>query len=106
MRMKNRNVDIDIPKFMNDYYPDMTIWNDDNEDMFILKKAFANLNDVDRIIMLLYCEYASLSKLAKRLNISKSLAYNEVQRIKKNIYNYIKENYPNNKLLNRFNYDN
>lgn len=99
--------EIDIPKFMKDYLPDNSIWNKDNEDMFALKSAYSQLNEVDRIIMLLYMEYQSLSKLAKRLNISKSLAYNEIQRIKREIYNYLVVNFPcNNKLINKFNYDN
>lgn len=102
MKMKN-DLEIDIPKFMRDYLPDESIWNNDNEDMTILKRAYNSLNEVDRIIMLLYMEYQSLSKLAKRLNISKSLAYNEIKRIKIIIYNWIKENYPSNiQLINRF----
>ena len=64
MKMKN-DLEIDIPKFMRDYLPDESIWNNDNEDMTILKRAYNSLNEVDRIIMLLYMEYQSFSKLAK-----------------------------------------
>lgn len=81
-----------INKVMESYKPDNSIWREYNDDILILKKAMDNLNDADRIIFVLYCEYGSLRKVGKELGVSHSIIYKNISRIKRQMYDYIKVN--------------
>ena len=89
---------------MEDYKPDYSIWREDDEDMLMLKRALDSLEDSDRIIFVLYAEWGSLRKVGKKLNVSHSIIYKNISRIKRQIYDYIKANCNNGNsvLLNRF----
>lgn len=89
---------------MEDYKPDYSIWREDNDDMLLLKEALANIDDADRIIFVLYCEWGSLRKVGKKLGVSHSIIYKNISRIKRQIYDYIKANCNNSNclLLDRF----
>ncbi len=53
------------------------------------------LNDVDRTLIILYCDCLSTRKLGKRLGISHSLVAKEIRRIREHIleeYDKIKDN--------------
>lgn len=89
---------------MNEYKPDESIWREYNDDMLLLKKALSNLSDADRIIFVLYCEYGSLRKVAKKLGVSHSIIYKNITRLKREIYDFIRVNCNNvnSGLLGRF----
>lgn len=89
---------------MEDYKPDYSIWREDNDDMLLLKEALDNIDDADRIIFVLYCEWGSLRKVGKKLGVSHSIIYKNISRIKRQIYDYIKANCNNGNslLLDRF----
>lgn len=93
-----------INSVMDSYKPDNSIWRDYSDDMLLLKEAVDNLDDADRIIFVLYCEYGSLRKVAKKLGVSHSIIYKNITRLKKEIYDYIKLNSDNSNtdLLDRF----
>lgn len=79
-----------LPKIMNEYKPDNSIWRDYDDDILILKEALNNLSDSDRIIFVMYAEYGSLRKVGKELGVSHSIIYKNIMRIKRQIYDYIK----------------
>ena len=54
--------------------------------------VFNKLSDVDRIIFLLYVEYASLREVGKVLGLSHSVIYKEIKRIKEVINGYMYNN--------------
>ena len=58
---------------------------DDDDRLTDLKKQISGLNKVDRIILLLYIEYASLRKVAKELSISLSTVHKRIRKIKEKI---------------------
>lgn len=58
---------------------------DDDDRLTDLKKQIGGLNKVDRIILLLYIEYASLRKVAKELSISLSTVHKRIRKIKEKI---------------------
>lgn len=58
---------------------------DDDDRLTDLKKNIGGLNKVDRIILLLYIEYASLRKVAKELSISLSTVHKRIRKIKEKI---------------------
>ena len=65
-----------IQKIEEEYKPDETIWNEDDEDMTLLKKSLMKLNESDRIIMLLYAETQSLREVGKMLGVSHTIISN------------------------------
>ena len=81
-----------LSKVMEGYKPDESIWREYSDDILMLKRAMDNLSDGDRIIFVLYCEYGSLRKVAKQLGVSHSIIYKNINRIKKEMYGYIKSN--------------
>lgn len=97
--MKNK-----ITELINDYRVDEDLFTDDEDYMIQLKKALNNLSDADKIIFVMYCESGSLRKVGKELGVSHTIVYKQVQRIKKQMYDYIKLNFNgnNNLLLDRF----
>lgn len=83
-----------LKRVMEDYEPDESIMREYDDSILILKKALQNLDDADRIIFVLYCEYGSLRKVGKQLGVSHSIIYKNISRIKREIYDYIKTNCP------------
>ena len=69
---------------MEDYRPKEGIFSDRNSVAERVKRVVQQrLSPIDRNIILLYCEDASVSKTAKRFNVSKSTMLNELHRIKR-----------------------
>ena len=97
--MKNRILEV-----MNEYAPNEDIMSDEDESVYQLKKALEALQPADKIIMLIYCENGSLRQTGRDLGVSHTIIYKQIQRIKKEMYEYIKINFPHNNcvLLNRF----
>ena len=93
-----------IQKIEEEYKPNETIWNEDDEDMTLLKKSLMKLNESDRIIMLLYAETQSLIEVGKMLGVSDTIIFKEIKRIKKEMYDIFKLNCTNSNsvLLGRF----
>lgn len=93
-----------IQKIENEYKPDETIFNTDDDDMTLLKKTLMSLKESDRIIMLLYAETQSLREVGKMLGVSHTIIYKEIKRIKKEMYDIFKLNCNNNNsvYLDRF----
>lgn len=80
----------DINRVMEDYEPDETIWREYDDTVLWLKRAMNKLEDADRIIFMLYCEYGSLRKVGKKLGVSHSIIYKNIKRIKEQMYDYIR----------------
>lgn len=93
-----------IAEIMIEYEPDESIFSNDEEYMYMLKKALQALNPADRIIMLMYCENGSLRQTGKELGVSHTIIYKQIQKIRQQMYDYIKANSTdsNSMLLNRF----
>lgn len=95
---------MNIVEIMNEYKPNCDIWTEDGTMMFQLKTALEALPPADKIIMLIYCECGSLRDAGKELGVSHTIIYKQIQKIKRQIYDYIKVNFDgnNSKLLDRF----
>lgn len=93
-----------IKSVMESYKPDEGIWREYSDDTLLLMRAMDNLEDSDRIIFVLYCEYGSLRKVAKKIGVSHSIIYKNIIRIKQRLYDYIRANSDNSNsgLLDRF----
>lgn len=93
-----------IQKIENEYKPDETIFNTDDDDITLLKQTLMSLKESDRIIMLLYAETQSLREVGKMLGVSHTIIYKEIKRIKKEMYDIFKVNCNHNDsvYLNRF----
>lgn len=83
MSMKNFN------KIMEEYYPDNSIWCEDDERMKKIKHSILKLSDADRIIFILYCEKGSLREVGKILNVSHTTIFKVIKEIKNKILNDI-----------------
>lgn len=79
-----------------DYKPNRDIFNDEEEDITMLKEAVENLKPADKIIFLLYCEYGSLREVGKELGVSHTTIYKQINIIKDQIREWCKIHYPNN----------
>ena len=90
-----------LNKIMEGYKPDESIWREYDDDILMIKRAMDNLSDGDRIIFVLYCEYGSLRKVAKQFGVSHSIIYKNINRIKREMYDFIKLNSNNSELLDR-----
>lgn len=82
-----------------------SIWNDEDESIYWLKKSLNHLTQPDKVIMLLYIQLASLREVGKVLGLSHTIIRKEITRIKATMYDYIKNNgnSDNSVLLDRFN---
>lgn len=87
---------------MEDYVPDESIWNEDDDRVLNLKRAMYSLEDADRIIFMLYCEYGSLRKVGKRLGVSHSIIYKNIRRIKLLMLDWLKLNCKDKQLIEDF----
>lgn len=97
--MKNK-----IMELMIDYDVNEDIFSEEEEYMYQLKKALNALPPADKIIMLLYCENGSLRETGKELGVSHTIVYKQIQKIRQQMYDYIRINFSGNcdMLLNRF----
>lgn len=91
-----------LKRVMEDYVPDESIWNEDDERVLWLKRAMNSLEDADRIIFMLYCEYGSLRKVGKKLGVSHSIIYKNIRRIKLLMLSWLKENCSYKQLIEDF----
>lgn len=84
---------------------DTSIWNEEDEFIIWLKKAFNALDESERYIMLLYTHLASLREVGKVLGISHTIIRKEITRLRLKMYAYVKDNCnsDNHLLLDRFN---
>ncbi len=82
-----------------------SIWNEEDEFIIWLKKAFNSLEESERYIILLYSHLASLRETGKVLGISHTIIRKEITRLRLKMYAYIKDNSnsDNRMLLDRFN---
>lgn len=89
---------------MIDYEPIEDILSPDDEEVYQLKCALNALQPADKIIMVLYCEEGSLRRTGKALGVSHTIIYKQIKRIKQEMYDYIRTNFPHNNsvLLDRF----
>lgn len=92
------NFSSDIDKIVEEYMPNNDPFNEDTDQVHLLKTIISNdLSDVEKRLILLYTEYRSFRKVAKLLNISNSTVYNYISTIKKKIQSKytdaIKHNY-------------
>lgn len=99
VRMKNKIMDV-----MSEYKANEDMFSDEEEYIYQLKKALDALNPADKIIMLMYCENGSLRETGKELGVSHTIVYKQIQKIRQQMYDYIKVNFDGNNslLLNRF----
>lgn len=74
-----------IKQIIEEYKPDTSIWNEDDERMTKIKTAVSKLNDADKIIFTIYCETGSLRETGKILGVSHSTAFKCIREIKKQI---------------------
>lgn len=91
-----------LKRVMEDYVPDESIWNEDDDRVLNLKRAMNVLEESDRIIFTLYCEYGSLRKVGKRLGVSHSIIYKNIRRIKLQMLDWLKENCSDGQLVADF----
>lgn len=77
----------ELKGIMDDYKP-----NTDKDDDYILliKEAIQSLNESDKIIFLLYTEFASEQKLADLLNVSRTPIHSLIVKCRQKINDYIK----------------
>jgi len=59
----------------------------DDEDIYRLKEVISSLPPADKDILLLYLDEGSLRKAGKKIGVSPSLYYNQLQRVRENILN-------------------
>ena len=91
MRVKF-NFSNDLEEITNEYKPSDDPFCDDDEMVYKIKKIiFTNLSSQERNILLLYCEYKSLRKVATKFNVSTGTVYNYIISIKNKIKMYIND---------------
>lgn len=79
-------------KIINEYnFKELDIFDEDDNRLIYAKQAIKQLSKTDYIIILLYAELGSLRKVGKELNISHTIIYKEIKRIREEIYNIIKK---------------
>ena len=77
---------IDIQQILEDYAPDTSIWNDEEELVNKLKEIIYNkLTEPEKRIILMYAELGNLRKLGKELGVSTSSAWIKIKDIKTKI---------------------
>ena len=76
------NIQPVLKRALKEYEPNIL---EDDEEMYQIKQAVDNLQEVDRIIFLLYTELRSFTALSAILGISRSSCYWTVKRIREEI---------------------
>ena len=78
---------IDIYAILEKYKPNEDLFSDEDEYMTKLKKViYEDLDTVDRYVILMYAECASLRALGKEIGISASAASQKINQIRRKIY--------------------
>lgn len=73
----------DYKSIREDYAFDASIFNDEPERIALVKEIIAErLTEVDRTLILLYCDCLSYRKLGKRLGLSHTTVAAEIRRIR------------------------
>lgn len=104
MQMMKMNVDIN--RLLEEYKPSANIFDDDSDEIRILKECIMNLPPADRIIFLLYTELGSLREVGKKIGVSHTIVYKQIKQIRLSMWEWVCEHYPNNKeLIRRFETD-
>ena len=78
---------------------DSDILSGDTEDMRIYKECISALQPADRVIFLMYADSGSLRKVGDELGVSHTTIYKQIKKIRRDIYKYAIENYPNNNVV-------
>ncbi len=78
-----RNIRTPLPKIEEEYTKDM-MW--DSDEMYNLKEIIEELPEIDRSILILYVDEGSMAKAAKKLNVSPATIYNQIKRIREDIF--------------------
>ena len=76
------NIQPVLKRALEEYKPNIL---EDDEEIYQIKQAVDNLQEVDRIIFLLYTELRSFTALSAILGISRSSCYWTVKRIREEI---------------------
>ena len=76
------NIQPVLKRALDEYKPNIL---EDDEEIYQIKQAVDNLQEVDRIIFLLYTELHSFTALSAILGISRSSCYWTVKRIREEI---------------------
>ena len=76
------NIQPVLKRALDEYKPDIL---EDDEEMYQIKQVVDNLQEVDRIIFLLYTELRSFTALSTILGISRSSCFWTVKRIREEI---------------------
>ena len=76
------NIQPVLKRALKEYEPNIL---EDDEEMYQIKQVVDNLQEVDRIIFLLYTELRSFTALSAILGISRSSCYWTVKRIREEI---------------------
>lgn len=76
------NIQPVLKRSLEEYLPDVM---EDSEEMYRIKQVVDNLQEVDRIIFLLYTELRSFTALSAILGISRSSCFWAVKRIREEI---------------------
>lgn len=80
-----------ISEIINEYSINDDPFCEDDELIIKIKHIiFTKLSEIERRVLLLYVEYASIRKVANILNISPSTTYNYITSIKNKIINALK----------------
>ena len=93
-RKKVRQIDNIKPllkRALDEYKPNLL---EDDEEMYRIKQVVDNLQEVDRIIFLLYTELHSFTSLSAILGISRSSCYWAVKRIREEIKEKLQRSNP------------
>lgn len=79
---------VNIQQILEDYAPDDTIWNEEEDLVQKLKDIIYNkLTEPEKRIILMYAELGNLRKLGKELGVSTSSAWIKIKEIKTKIFN-------------------
>ena len=89
MRKKRQNLNMTaqmLSVIQNNFKPDPM---KDTEQEYRLKSALSNLSDVDKRILILYAEYASIRDVAKILNTTYHYISKKLKEIKDELFRFI-----------------
>ena len=85
------NIQPVLKRALDEYLPNVMT---DEEEMYQIKQVVDNLQEVDRIIFLLYTELRSFTALSAILGISRSSCYWTVKRIREEIKEKLQRSNP------------
>lgn len=89
---KYKEVETSIYDILDEYKPDYTIFNEDEDKIHNLKKIiFEKLSEADRRIILEYAELASTRDCAKLFKVSPTTIYLKIKEIQNKIKSYLED---------------